>query len=225
MDYFRRAGWIAMKDLRLEWRNLEKLSSMGFFSILLLVVLHVSFDFSRLGFQELGAGVLWVAISFAGLVGLGHSFVLERQHGCLQALMLCPGDRSAIYLGKFLSNLLFVVAVEAVVLVLAAVLFNYYLPPVLPSLAAVMLLYTLGFVALGTLFAAMSTGTRRGEMLLAILLFPLLLPAIMTSVRTAGRLLAGVPLAELGTYLIFNASYDVIIMVASLLFFPFVIEE
>jgi heme exporter protein B len=225
MGYLRRAFWIAAKDLRLEWRNLEKLSSMLFFAILLLVVLHMSFDFSKQGFAGLGAGVLWVCITFAGMVGLGHSFVLERDQGCLQSLKMCPGDRSAIYLGKFLSNGVFVLVVEAVVLPLAAFLFNYDLLPVLLPVATVMLLYTLGFVALGTFFSAMSTATRRGEVLLSIMVFPFLLPVIMVSVRAAGRLLAGWELADVGTLLIFNICYDVIILVVSLMLFEYVIEE
>jgi len=223
--YLRRAAWIALKDVQLEWRTGEKLSSMAFFAVLLLVVLHFSFDFARLPFEQVGVGVLWVCITFAGMVGLGHSFMVERQEGCLLGLLMAPGDRSAVYLGKFLSNTLFVVAVEAIVLPLSAFLFNYDLRPGLGTLALVMLLYTAGFVALGTLFAAMAARTRRGEILLSILLFPLLIPAVMTSVRAAGMAIDGRELGELRLFLIFNACYDVIVFVLSLLAFEYVVEE
>lgn len=225
MEFVRRAGRVALKDLRLEWRTGEKLSSMGFFSILLLVVLHFSFDFSRVGFEDVGVGVVWVSITFAGIVGLGHSFVVEREDGCLMGLLLCPGDRSAVYLGKFLSNLVFVGLVEALVLPLAAFLFNYDLVPVLLPFSLVMLLYTVGFVALGTFLSAMSARTRRGEFLLTILLFPLLIPVIMSSVRAAENILGGRSLADVKLFLIFNACYDLIMLVLSLLFFEYVVEE
>ena len=119
MGFLRRAGLLALKDLRLEWRTGEKLSSMAFFALLLLVILHFAFDFTRLEFENVGVGVLWVCVTFAGIVGLGHSFVVEREDGCLQGLLLCPGDRSAVFLGKFVSNAVFVLLVEALVLPLA----------------------------------------------------------------------------------------------------------
>lgn len=223
--YLRRAALMAGKDLRLEFRSGEKLSSMGFFAVLLLVVLHFSFDFSRMEFEDVGIGVLWVSLTFAGIVGLGHSFVVEREDGCLLGLLLCPGDRSAVYLGKLLSNLVFVGLVELVVLPLSAILFNYDLLSILLPLAGVMALYTLGFVTLGTFLSAMSARIRRGEFLLTILLFPLLIPVIMSSVRAAGGVLAGRGLAEVKLYLIFNACYDLIMFVLGLLFFEYVVEE
>ena len=225
MGYLRRAGWIALKDLRLEWRTGEKLSSMAFFSVLLLVLLHFAFDFSRLTFEQVGVGVLWVCITFAGIVGLGHSFLVEHEDDCLLGLLSCPGDRSAIFLGKLLSNGIFVGLVEAIVLPLAAFLFGYDLRPVLGGLALLMLLYTVGFVSLGTLLAGMAARIRRGQFLLTILLFPFLLPVIMTSVRAAGKLVGGGSLGDIQIFLIFNSCYDVIMLVLSLLFFEYVVEE
>lgn len=225
MGYLRRSARMALKDLQLEWRTREKLSSMAFFSVLLLVVLHFSFDFTGMQFEDVGIGVLWVSVTFAGIVGLGHSFVQEREDGCLMGLLLCPGDRSAVYLGKLLSNLVFVLMVEALVVLLAAFLFNFDLGPVFLPLGSVMLLYTLGFVTLGTFLSAMSARTRRGEFLLTILLFPLIIPVIMTSVGAAGGILAGKPLSEIKVPLVFNAVYDVIMLVLALLFFEYVVEE
>lgn len=225
MIYLRRAGRMALKDLRLEFRTGEKLSSMAFFAVLLVVVLHFAFDFSQMEFEDVGIGVLWVSVTFAGIVGLGHSFVVEREDGCLMGLLLCPGDRSAVYLGKFLSNLIFVLLVEALVLLLSAFLFNFSLGPVIVPLAGVMLLYTLGFVALGTFLSAMSARTRRGEFLLTILLFPLIIPVILSSVGAAGGIIEGRPLEEIRLSLIFNGVYDVIMLVLALLFFEYVVEE
>jgi heme exporter protein B len=225
MDYLRRAVRVAAKDLRLEFRTGEKMSSMGFFAVLLLVVLHFSFDFSGMEFADVGIGVLWVAVTFSGIVGLGHSFVVEREDGCLLGLLLCPGDRSAVYLGKLLSNLVFIGVVEALVLPLAAFLFNFDLLPVLLPLGGVMLLYTIGFASLGTFLSAMSARTRRGEFLLTILLFPLILPVILSSVRAAGGVLEGRGLGEVKLFLAFNACYDLIMIVLGLLFFEYVVEE
>jgi heme exporter protein B len=225
MGYLGRAGRIAVKDLRLEWRTRQKISSMVFFALLLLVTLHFSFDFQGRSFEQVGVGVLWVCITFAGTVGLGHSFVQEREESCLVGLLLCPGDRSAVFLGKFLSNLAFVTLVEMVLLPLAAFLFNYDLLPVLPVLAGVTVLYTLGFVALGTLFAAIAALARRGDVLLSILLFPLLLPLVMASVRAAGLAVHGRGIAEIEVFLVFEACYDVIVLVGGLLFFEYAVEE
>ncbi|MGD8376858.1 MAG: heme exporter protein CcmB [Acidobacteriota bacterium] len=225
MIYLRRAGRMALKDLRLEFRTGEKLSSMAFFAVLLVVVLHFAFDFSQMEFEDVGIGVLWVSVTFAGIVGLGHSFVVEREDGCLMGLLLCPGDRSAVYLGKFLSNLVFVLLVEALVLLLSAFLFNFSLGPVILPLAGVMLLYTLGFVALGTFLSAMSARTRRGEFLLTILLFPLIIPVILSSVGAAGGIIEGRPLEEIRLSLVFNGVYDLIMLVLALLFFEYVVEE
>lgn len=225
MDYLARAGRIALKDLRLEWRTRQKISSMVFFSLLLLVTLHFSFDFQGRTFEEVGVGVLWVCITFAGTVGLGHSFVQEREEGCLQGLLLCPGDRSAVFLGKFLSNLAFVLLVEAILLPLSAFLFNYDLTRTLGKVAGVVALYTVGFVALGTLFSAVAALARKGDVLLSILLFPLLLPLVMSSVRAAGLAVQGRGMADLKVFLLFDACYDVIVLVASLLFFEFAVEE
>jgi len=225
MDYLARAGRIALKDLRLEWRTRQKISSMAFFALLLLVTLHFSFDFQGRGFEEVGVGVLWVCITFAGTVGLGHSFVLEREEGCLQGLLLAPGDRSAVYLGKFLSNLAFVTLVEVILLPLAAVLFNYDLTASVRGLAAILLLFTVGFVALGTLFAAIAALARRGDVLLSILLFPLLLPLVMTCVRAAGFVVAGGGWKDLRVFVLFAACYDVIVLVASLLTFEYAVED
>ena len=226
MGFARRAVQMAAKDLRLEWRTREKLSSMGFFSILLLVTLHFSFDFTGIGFEEVGIGVLWVCVTFAGVVGLGQSFLMEREQDCIVGLLLCPGDRSAVYAGKLLSNLVFVVLVEGLVLALAALLFNFNLLAVLAPLSVVLLLYTIGFVALGTFFSAMSARVQRGGgVLLTILLFPLLLPLLMASVRAAGRLLDGASLADVNLPLIFCACYDVIVLAGSLMLFEFVVEE
>ena len=225
MGYLARAGRIALKDLRVEWRTRQKISSMVFFALLLLVTLHFSFDFQGRTFEEVGVGVLWVCITFAGTVGLGHSFAQEREEGCLQGLLLCPGDRSAVFLGKFLSNLAFVALVEAILLPLAAFLFNHDLTPTLGRLAAIAALYTVGFVALGTLFSAIAALARRGDVLLSILLFPLLLPLVMASVRAAGLAVAGRGVADLKVFLLFDACYDVIVLVAGLLFFEFAVEE
>jgi heme exporter protein B len=201
------------------------MSAMAFFALLLLVTLHFAFDFQGRRFEEVGVGVLWVCIIFAGTVGLGHSFVLEREEACLEGLLLAPGDRSAVYLGKFLSNLAFVALVEAVLLPLAAVLFDYDLTRSLLGLGAILGLFTIGFVALGTLLAAIAALARRGDVLLSILLFPLLMPQAMACIRAAGLVVAEAGWAELRVFVLFAACYDAIVLVASLLTFEYAVED
>lgn len=215
------------KDLRIEWRNLDNLPSMFFFSLLVLVIFNFGFDFATADFAKIGPGVLWAAFSFAGVLAFGHSFALEREGECMQGLMLAPVDAGSIYLGKMLANLVTLFLVEAAVLPLCAALFNYDILPSLGTLALVVLVHTIGYCAVGTLFGAMTARTRRGDVLLPILLFSISVPLMISAVKTTGAALgAAGSLGDEGrTWMTMACIFDIVFVTAAYLTFDYVIEE
>lgn len=215
------------KDLRIEWRNLDNLPAMFFFSLLVLVIFNFGFDFASADFIALGPGVLWVAFTFAGVLAFGHSFALERDGECIQGLRLAPVDPGTLYLGKMLANFISMVIVEAVLLPLCAVLFTERIMVNIDALAVIVLVHTLGFAAVGTLFGAMTARTRRGDVLLPILLFSVSVPLMISAVKSTGAVLDGASAFEepSGTWLVMALIFDVVFITAAFLTFEYIIEE
>jgi len=222
MNSFSKVWTLVLKDLSLEKRSREMLSSMFIFALLVVLVFSFSFDLRVEEVSGAAPGVLWVAISFAGMLGLARSFVLERDQGCLDGLLLCPVDRSLLYLGKMLSNLTFISLTELVVLPLCFALFNltFHL-----LLLPILLLGTIGFSAVGTIVSAMTVHARAREVMLPILLFPLVLPALIAAVKLTGGVLDRQPWGEIRSWMELLVGFDVIFMVISYLAFEYVIEE
>jgi heme exporter protein B len=225
VDLLKRAGAIWLKDLRLEWRTLDSISGMFFFSLLVLVIFNFTFDFTTLDFKDLGPGVLWVTFTFAGILALSHSFVIEKDGECMQGLLLAPIDPGAIYLGKMLSNLTMMLGVEVILVPLSSLLFNYPISGKLPQLAAVLGVSTLGFAGVGTLLGAMTSRTRRAEVLLPLLLFSICVPIIIAAVQTTKVVMRGSPLSDAREWFIISIAFDAIFVTASYLTFEFVVEE
>lgn len=222
-DYLDKVGAIVWKDLVAELRTKEIFTSMLVFALLVVVIFNFAFELRQVDMSLMGPGILWVAFTFAGVLGLNRSFVLEKDRGSLEGLMLAPVDRSAIYLGKLLGNLLFMLVMEAFALPLFAVLNNQ--PLLLPGLVPVIFLGTLGFVTVGTLFAAMSVNTRTREVMLPVLLFPMMVPVVIAAVKATGVVLAGDPLSAAGDWLSLLVAFDVIFLVVCWLVFEYVVEE
>jgi heme exporter protein B len=222
MNFFARLWTLVLKDLSLEMRSREMLSSMFIFALLVVLVFSFSFDLRLEEVSAVAPGVLWVAITFAGMLGLARSFVLERDQGCLDGLLLCPVDRSLLYLGKMLSNLTFISLTELVVLPLCFALFDltFHL-----LLLPILLLGTIGFSAVGTIVSAMTVHARAREVMLPILLFPLVLPALIAAVRLTGGVLDRQPWGEIRNWMELLVGFDVIFLVISYLAFEYVIEE
>jgi heme exporter protein B len=207
---------IAAKDLRVEWRSREILYTMSFFAV--LVVLIFSFAFVNEG-QPTGTvagGILWVVIPFAGVLGLSRAFDRERESDTHQALLLSPASRAAVYLGKLLGVFIFISLSEAVVVPLLLVLFSLRVEsPAL--LAALLILGTLGFAAVGCLFAAPLMHSRSRDVLLSILLFPIVTPLIVAGAKGTAALLAGPEqLAGAVIWLKLVAAFDLVFVVLSL---------
>ena len=222
--YFRVIGAIVWKDLAAEFRSRELLSAMVVFALLVILIFNFAFDLRAENSQTLAPGVLWVAIAFAGMLGLSRSFVLERDRGVLEGLLLAPVDRSAIYFGKMIGNVLFISLVEIVILPIFIILFNQPLT-ILPLLVGIVILGTIGLAGVGTLFSAMAVHTRAREVMLPIMLFPVIVPVLLSAVRLTGGLLDGVPFEDVSHWLALLLAFDLIFVAASFILFEFVVEE
>jgi len=223
---FARRAWVVLwKDLLVERRSKETLNGLAFFALLLLFVFQFTLGADRERLAATLPGLLWLGFVLAGLLGLGRTFVLERENDCWDALLLAPGDKSAIYAGKLAGNVLLMFAVEAMLLGLFTVFFNVDLTAALPALSVVVALGTLGLAAVGTLFAAMTAQVRARELLFPVLLLPVQVPVLLGSVKATEAILLGEPLSAVAHWLKLLAAADVVYVVAGLLTFDFLLES
>lgn len=225
MSFLRRALAVMRKDVRAEWRTRERLSPMLFFVLLVLLVFNFSFDLGGAALHEIGPGVLWSSFVFAAVLALNRSFTDEQENGCLDALLLAPGDRGAIYAGKMLGNMVFLLTLELLVLPVFALFFNLSPGLQLLSLVPFLVLGAASLAAAGTLFAAMSSNLRLRELLLPLLLLPMVVPALIACVAGTSLALQARPLVEMLPYLKILVAYVVVFVTLSLLLFEHVVEE
>ncbi len=215
---------MAWKDLLVERRSKETLNALLFFALALLFVFQVALGPDRERLAAVLPGLLWLAFILSGVLGLGRVFLVERENDCWEGLLLAPGDKSAIYLGKLAGGLGLMLVVEAIVLALFVLFFNVDLGPALPGLALVIVLGTVGFTAVGTLFAAMTAQARARELLFPVLLLPVLVPVLLATVKATEALLAGEPLGDVAHWLQLLVAADVVYLVTGLLTFDFILE-
>jgi len=211
------------KDVLLELRTKERLSSLFVLALLIILVFVFALGPEQARRPEIGAGVLWVTLLFAGMLSLQRGFLIEQERGCLFGLLLTPIDAGTLFIAKFLGNVLFLTIVEAIVTPITLLLLGSSWSPLLLLLAAVELLGIIGFSALGTLFAAIAVRTRAREVLLPVMLLPLLVPLLMASVKVTSALLAGEAWPE--TWLRVLLAFDVIFVVTGCLIFGQVMQE
>jgi heme exporter protein B len=171
----------------------------------------------------LGPGVLWVAFTFSGILGLGRSFAAERDKGSLDGMLLAPVDRGAILIGKALANLVFIVVMEIITLPLFVILLNVNLPWF--PLVLYLLLGTVGFAVVGTLISAVAASTRMREVMLPVLLFPILVPLFMAAVKATSGAMAGQAFSDYSNWFNLLLGYDIIFLVVAFLVFEYVVEE
>jgi heme exporter protein B len=213
---------LTRKDILSEMRTKEIVTSIVAFALLVIVVVSLALDPSERT-SSIAAGVLWIAFTFAGVLGLGRSFVLEKDKGCLQGLMLCPVDRAVIYFGKMLSTVIFMLVVEAIILPVFVILLDQ--PRFPPQLVLIAVLATVGFAAVGTLFSALSVNTKAREVMLPLLFLPVASPVIIAAIEASSLALAGEPWSEIVSWLGVMVAFDVIFLAVSPLVFEFVLEE
>jgi heme exporter protein B len=224
MELIWQASLLLWKDLLLETRRRESLLTMFFFGTLLLFVFHFSFDLAPERVAEAAPALLWLAFLFTGTLGLAQLFQAERENHCLDALLLSPLDRGALFLAKVSFNLVVMILVELVVMPLFWVLFSLRLWQVLPSLFAIVLLGTVGFCVLGTLMAAITLRARARELLLPLVLFPLMIPVILATIRCMEAVLRAGDLGDTAAWLRLLLGFDVIFLTLGILTFDRVIE-
>jgi heme exporter protein B len=215
---------ILAKDLRIEWRTRESLSSVFVLGVLLLVVFSVAHDAPPETAPALAPAVLWATFVLTGLLGIQRGFLLERENDCLAGLLTAPIDPAAIFVGKMASTVVLLAAMQAVVVPLVGLFLHVELLPVLPGLMIVLLLGNVGFAALATLFAAIAVRTRAREVLLPLLLLPLLVPLLIGAVSATRAMLEG-GLAAAGDGLAVLAAFDVVFVVAGWLLFKYVVRD
>jgi heme exporter protein B len=225
MTFFKTVWPIVWKDLISELRTKEVLISMCFFAFLVLIIFNFAFITGVGQLKGILSGMLWVAFVFSGLLGLNQSFGAEKDRGSLQGLLLCPVSRSTIYVGKVIGNFLFMVIMEILILVLFAILFRVDLMGVLGPLSLIIFLGTLGFVLVGTILSAMSVNAKAREMLLTIILFPIVVPLIIASVKATEKVLQGMSFAEIFGWLKILIAFDLIFFLVSIWTFDYVLEE
>lgn len=222
-DFWRAVAAIAWKDLAAEFRSRELFSSMLVFSLLVIIIFNFALELDIRTRQSVTSGVLWVTFAFAGTLGLNRSMSLEKDQGSLDGLLLAPVDRSAIYFGKVISNLAFMLIVEVIVLPVYSFLYNVNLFRL--GLLLVLLLGSIGYIAVGTLLATMAVQSRRREVLLPILLFPVVLPVLIAAVRASGGFLTSGDASGIMPWVNLLIVYDVVFIAVAYMVFDYVVEE
>jgi heme exporter protein B len=216
---------ILFKDLRIELRTKETFAAFLLLGLLTLVVLSFAFDPTSALREAAAPGVLWVAVIFAGTLGMNRSLLREREAECLQGLLLAPVDRGSIYLAKTAGNLLVMVAAQVVLVPIFVFFFNLPLWLTIARLTPVVLLGLLGFAAVGTMFAAVSLRTRAREVMLPLLMLPLAAPLIIAGIQASAALMAGGDLAAVAHWLNLLAAFDAVFLVVGWMAFEYVMEE
>ena len=214
---------ILWKDLAAELRSREIMSSMLVFALLVVLIFNFALDLEANARASLVGGILWVTFTFAGTLGLNRSMGTEKDRGCLDGLLLAPVDRSAIFFGKMLGNLAFMLIVELIVIPTMSLLYNQNL--FRPGLLLVVLLGSIGYSAVGTLLASMAVQTRTRDVLLPILLFPVVIPVVIAAVKASTGYIQQIPMDEITPWLNLIIAYDVIFLSISWMVFDKVVED
>ncbi len=214
---------VLWKDLAAEVRSRELLSAMLVFALLVILIFNFAIELAPDLRPTITPGVLWVTLAFAGTLGLNRSMAVEKDRGCLDGLLLAPVDRSAIFFGKMLANWVFMLLVAVIILPLYSVLYNLNLFH--PGLLLVILLGSLGYVAVGTLLASMAVQARTRDILLPILLFPVIVPLLLAAVRASGGFLQAAPFEQIRPWLNLLIGYDAIFLAVAYMLFDAIVEE
>jgi heme exporter protein B len=216
---------IARKDLAIEFRTRTAFFSALVFALLAIVIFFFAWDPTAVASLDLAPGVLWVIFTFSGLLGLQRSFGVEQADRAIDGLLGSPISREAIYLGKAMANLVFVIAIQVIAIPAVALFYNMPFGGRELVVAGIALLAAVGLVAVGTLFASMAVNTRLAELLLPMLSLPFFVPIVMPAAQATARLLAGRPVAEVASWLKLLVAFDLVFVAACMLAFPHTLEE
>ncbi len=221
---FRRARAIAWKDLTSERRSKAGVNAVTFLGVLVLLLFGFALGPDTAALRAASGGALWLGILFSGVLAFNRSYQLELESGAFDTLLLYPGSRWAIFVGKFLANLVFVLIVEVIMVFCALVLFQITPGGAWLQLVAVTLLGTIGFVALGTFYSAISSRSRSREVMLPLLLFPMMIPVLVAAVSATTSLLNGDVMGDAGVWTRVLVVFDVVFLSAAVLTFEYIVE-
>lgn len=214
---------VAWKDILLELRTKNIITAVLTFALVSMVIFNFAFEPTPKIIAIVAPGILWVAITFAGILGLNRSFSMEEENESLEGLLLCPVTRDVIYFGKLLGIFLFMLIAEIILLPVFAMLYNLDVFEI--GMLVIMTLTTLGFAGIGTLFSAIAVNTRSREMMLPMLLLPVASPIIIAAVESTRIVLDGGTWNEIGRWWQLILAFDVIFLIASSFVFGSVLEE
>ena len=214
---------IGRKDLLLETRNKDVIVAVSVFALLVLMIFTFAIDINQVNAKLTGPGILWASIAFAGVTGLNRAFALELEGNTLEALMLAPISRDLIYAGKMFGNFLFITAAQIIVIPIFAVLFN--LAVLRWEMLVVSLLTTIGFSAIGTLFAAMTIRVRAREVMLPLLFLPIVTPLIMAAVESTSHVVNDSSWPEIYQWIQLAIAFDIAFIVISAFIFQQILED
>ena len=225
LDVLRDAWLIARKDLAIEFRTRSAFLSAVVFSLLAIVIFFFAWDSTAVAAIDLAPGVLWVIFVFSGLLGMHRSFGIEQPDRAIDGLLASPVAREAIFLGKALASLVFVVAVQAIAIPAVGLFYNLPLGAVALPLAGIALLAAIGLVVVGTLISAMAVNTRLAELLLPMLALPFFVPIVIPAAQATAKLMSGRPVGDAVAWLKLLLAFDIVFVVACTLAYPFTLEE
>jgi heme exporter protein CcmB len=223
---FFHVAWLIMrKDVTVEMRSREILYTTAFFALSCVLVFAFSFVREGRAIEDAASGILWIAIAFSGTLALGRTFERERTNETLHALLMAPADRPAVYLGKLLGVVALMAVVEAVLVPLVGLLFQAPIGTHPMYLAMLLATGTIGFAAVGTLFAAMLIRARSRDVLLPVLLYPITIPVIIAGVRGTATLFSGGDATMARAWLGMLVFFDVVFITLALWTFEAVMTE
>jgi heme exporter protein B len=224
MSTARAAAILLAKELRLEFRTRELLTTTVVFALIVIVLFSFAFNPTAEDSRRYGPGLLWIAFLFAGSLMLNPSFAREQANDTLDALRMTPNSSFAILLGKMLANLIFLSLAEVILVPMFSVFYNVSLSGIVGRLIFVLFLGTFGLVVTGTVFSAVSAHARMRELLLPLLLLPILAPLLIAAVEATASLLTEQPELD-RTWVAFLVGFDVVFLTASWLLCDYLMEE
>lgn len=221
----RAAAIILLKDLLIEWRTRARLNALLFFAVATLLLFSFALGPNTELLRQNAAGYMWLGILFASVLSLSESFRVESENAALDGLRLAPADPRAIFLGKSFGNALLIFTLSLILLPVMIVFYDVSIAEGVAKLLLVLLIGCLSISAPGTVFAAISSNARARDVLLPLLLFPLLVPALLATVKATALVLQGDRLLQLGSWLGLLVGFNVIYWALGFAVFPKVIED
>ncbi len=216
---------VLSKDLAIELRTREIVTTSGFFGVLVALMASVAYTTGTATTVRVAPGTIWLSIAFASVLALGRTWQREREDACFVGLLTAPISRAALFLGKAIGVFLFVTVIEIVVVPVVALVLHVDLLDVGAPIALLLVLGTIGVAASGTLFGAMTVRTRARDLVLATVLFPLLTPTLISGVAATREIIQGAPFSDVTDYVILLVTFDVIAIAGGMVMFGALIDE